>query len=150
MGREFIAQIVIIILSLSITTQVTRPRLKSQAVRRGMIKFEGIYMEKITALGIIIALSTIVVVSDILLMYSTKAQKNQWLLIIVAIIYLSEIPFWFLVMKVQNLSSLAVVYSVIVMFGLIIGGVLLFKDEVTAYKMVGFALGIIAVILMEV
>jgi multidrug transporter EmrE-like cation transporter len=115
-----------------------------------MIKFEGIYMEKITALGIIIALSTIVVVSDILLMYSTKAQKNQWLLIIVAIIYLSEIPFWFLVMKVQNLSSLAVVYSVIVMFGLIIGGVLLFKDEVTAYKMVGFALGIIAVILMEV
>lgn len=55
----------------------------------------------------------------------------------------------FAVMQQANLSYLGVVYSVVVMIGLVVGGVILFADKLSLYQVAGIGFGVVALILMQ-
>jgi hypothetical protein len=102
----------------------------------------------IIPLGIIV-LSVLVVVGDVGLMYATKNIANRWMAGVVAAFWASEVVPWYFIMQQANLSYLGVVYSVVVMIGLVVGGVILFADKLSLYQVAGIGFGVVALILMQ-
>lgn len=100
---------------------------------------------------IVIGLSLVGVLGDYFLKVAGNGEKYiDWKWFVVgAIIYSSTAIGWFFVMKYIKLSTLGIVYATTTVLALTIIGILLFKESLNGYEVVGIIAGIISIILLS-
>lgn len=98
--------------------------------------------------GLIIAGVILESIGDILFKKWTLENKNS-LFILGLLLYFIGSLFWLLSLKYEFLSKAGSVFMILNLIVVVLGGVLIFKEDLTDWNKIGILLGIVSIILIE-
>lgn len=103
---------------------------------------------KIIFLSLISAAVLVETMADVLFK-KWAGSNNLWLFVVAMVVYLIGTAFWAMSLKYDFLSRAVSVFTILNMILVTLAGVLIFKEQLSLINKIGFCLGTISIVLLQ-